>query len=308
MPRSSSHASVWPRMVPSCARMVRSFCQYSSSRAPTRAPAMMSEWPLRYLVAECMTMSAPNSIGRVSTGVPTVESTPSSAPARWAMSAAAAMSVTHQVGLAGVSIHTSLVRRAAWRRRWRRSGRRRRNRPSGPIAVAKPASQLRSDQYITLGATTWPPGASARKQAVAALMPEEKISALGPPSSAASVASAWSKVGLSARAYCGRSRSRCPRRADRCWPCGSAARRPSSQDRSTPLLVLRAKRQRRSCLSSGYRQLRVSYIARALYRIVAHPLQMQPIRPPHRAGRQMSVCPTVRREPSHRLGLEPESV
>jgi hypothetical protein len=31
-------------------------------------------------------------------------------------------------------------------------------------------------------------------------MPEEKISALAPPSSAASVASAWSKVGLSARA------------------------------------------------------------------------------------------------------------
>ena len=35
---------------------------------------------------------------------------------------------------------------------------------------------------------------------LAALMPDEKINALGPPSSAASVASAWSKVGLSARA------------------------------------------------------------------------------------------------------------
>ena len=35
---------------------------------------------------------------------------------------------------------------------------------------------------------------------LAALMPDEKISAFGPPSSAASVASAWSKVGLSGRA------------------------------------------------------------------------------------------------------------
>ena len=41
-----------------------------------------------------------------------------------------------------------------------------------------------------LGATTWSPGASARKQAVAALMPEEKIRAFGPRSRAASVASA----------------------------------------------------------------------------------------------------------------------
>ena len=48
--------------------------------------------------------------GRVSTGVGTVESTASSAPAAWAMLAASAMSVTLHSGLAGVSIHTSLVR------------------------------------------------------------------------------------------------------------------------------------------------------------------------------------------------------
>ncbi len=53
-------------------------------------------------------MSAPCSIGRVSTGVAEVLSTPSTAPARWAMSATAAMSVTCQLGLAGVSIHTTL--------------------------------------------------------------------------------------------------------------------------------------------------------------------------------------------------------
>ena len=40
-------------------------------------------------------MSAPCSIGRVRTGVATVESTPSSAPARWAISAAA---IAHKAG------------------------------------------------------------------------------------------------------------------------------------------------------------------------------------------------------------------
>ena len=41
--------------------------------ANTIAPATTSECPFRYLVAECRTMSAPSPIGRVSTGVGTVE-------------------------------------------------------------------------------------------------------------------------------------------------------------------------------------------------------------------------------------------
>ena len=84
-------------------------CQKSSLRAVTRAPATTSLWPFRYLVAECITRSAPSAIGRVSTGVATVLSTASRAPASCASFAAAAMSVIAQVGLAGVSIQTSLV-------------------------------------------------------------------------------------------------------------------------------------------------------------------------------------------------------
>ncbi len=161
---------------------------------------MMSEWPLRYLVAECMTMSAPCSIGRVSTGVATVESTPSSAPALCAISAIAAMSDTLQVGLAGVSIQTSLVTpgftaAATWSVLSVST-----NSTLRPHCVAKVISQLRSAQYMTFEVTTWSPGERARKQAVAALMPEEKISDFAPPSSAVSVASAWSNVGLSERA------------------------------------------------------------------------------------------------------------
>jgi hypothetical protein len=56
------------------------------------------------LVTECMTMFAPRSSGRVSIGVATVESTARTAPTSREMPAAAAMSVTSQVGLAGVSI------------------------------------------------------------------------------------------------------------------------------------------------------------------------------------------------------------
>src|ERR687892_19908 len=84
-------------------------CQKSSLRAVTSAPATTSLWPFRYLVAECITRSAPRSSGRVSSGVATVLSTASSAPAACASLAAAAMSVIAQVGLAGVSIQSSRV-------------------------------------------------------------------------------------------------------------------------------------------------------------------------------------------------------
>ncbi len=86
-------------------------CQSSSSRAVASAPAITSECPFKYLVAECMTMCAPSSSGRVSSGVATVESTATIAPTSRAMSLAAAMSVISQVGLAGVSIQINRGRR-----------------------------------------------------------------------------------------------------------------------------------------------------------------------------------------------------
>ena len=83
----------------------------SSSFVPTTAtPPTMSEWPLRYLVAECMTICAPNAIGCVSRGVATVESTATIAPTSRAIALAAAMSVMSQVGFAGVSIQMRLGR------------------------------------------------------------------------------------------------------------------------------------------------------------------------------------------------------
>jgi len=86
-----------------------SLCQNSSVRAVVSDPAITSLWPFKYLVAECMTRSAPSASGRVRTGVAAVLSTASRPPTAWAISAAPAMSVIGHNGLAGVSIHTSRV-------------------------------------------------------------------------------------------------------------------------------------------------------------------------------------------------------
>jgi hypothetical protein len=83
-----------------------------------------------------------------------VESTASFAPAAWAISAAAAMSVIVQSGLEGVSIQMSFVApgftaafRAAMSSVSTKS-------TASPQRVPSVASQFRSAQYITLEATT----------------------------------------------------------------------------------------------------------------------------------------------------------
>ena len=84
-----------------------------------------------------------------------------------------------QSGFAGVSIQTSLVSpgRTAASSAARSSVSTKSTRK--PQRLASVASQLRSAQYITRGATTWSPGSSAWKTAVAAAMPEAKSSASG---------------------------------------------------------------------------------------------------------------------------------
>ena len=141
--------------------MVLMRVQKSSSTRVTKAPAIKSECPPKYLVAACMTMSAPNVKGWLSTGDATVESTARRAPAACAMAAVAATSVMVHNGLAGVSTHTSLVlpgRSAAWMSAVLLMSM---NSTCRPQCVAKVISQWRSDQYITLGASTWSPGAKA---------------------------------------------------------------------------------------------------------------------------------------------------
>ena len=69
-----------------------------------------SEWPPRYLVTLCITMSAPRDNGCCRAGVAKVLSTPRRAGWPFNTSATAAMSVMRMSGLVGVSSQTSRVR------------------------------------------------------------------------------------------------------------------------------------------------------------------------------------------------------
>ncbi len=98
-----------------------------SSASPTTAtPPTMSEWPFRYLVAECMTMSAPSSSGRCIQGVAKVLSTTTRMPRPRAAATTAAMSTSFSSGLVGVSIQSMRV--------------------FGPIAAAAAFGSERSDE------------------------------------------------------------------------------------------------------------------------------------------------------------------
>ena len=75
----------------------------------TATPPVVSLWPPMYLVAECTTTSAPNSMGRQIAGEAKVESTTSEAPASCAICASAGRSETVIVGLDSVSVKTTRV-------------------------------------------------------------------------------------------------------------------------------------------------------------------------------------------------------
>ena len=109
------------------------------------------------------------------------------------------MSVTCQLGLAGVSIHTTFVcpgrMAAATARRSVMST----SSTATPQGCSSSSSHVRNAQYISLGATTWSPGLRAWNTLVKAAVPEANSSAPAPPSIEASTASAASTVGLSGR-------------------------------------------------------------------------------------------------------------
>ena len=141
-------------MAPLPARMAAIRSQSSSWRAATSAPATTSLWPFKYFVAECMTMSAPSSIGCVKTGVATVLSMARRAPAPWAISAAAAMSVIAHVGFAGLSIQISFVRPGCTTAASASVALASTKSTTTPRSAAELFSQFRSPQYMTCGATT----------------------------------------------------------------------------------------------------------------------------------------------------------
>ncbi len=82
----------------------------SSAELVATKPPMTSECPLRYLLVEWTTASAPSSSGRWRYGVAKVLSTTQRAPRSRATAARAAMSTTARPGFVGDSTQTSRVR------------------------------------------------------------------------------------------------------------------------------------------------------------------------------------------------------
>src|SRR5206468_3490515 len=105
-----------PGIAPALRRQDLIRSQNGSRRAASTAPASTSPCPFRYLVAECTTRSAPNSNGRVSTGVATVLSTATRTPDACARSQTAARSVISHIGLAGFPPRAAGSGRAGWPR------------------------------------------------------------------------------------------------------------------------------------------------------------------------------------------------
>ena len=164
-------------------------------------PATTSVWPLMNFVMLCTTMSAPSCNGFCRYGDANVLSTASRAPARWAMSAVRAMSVSFSVGFAGVSTNTSFV-----------FGRRARATLSGwdestkvvltPNRVYSVSSTVLEGPYMQSVATTW---ASAPRRVMytvlMAAIPDEAPSAPHPCSSRAMLSSSAAVVGFPSRVY-----------------------------------------------------------------------------------------------------------
>ena len=73
------------------------------------APPTLAPWPSIYFVVECVTMSAPHSMGRQFTGVGNVLSTMSGTPCACAAAAKRSISSTDSAGFAMVSPNTAFV-------------------------------------------------------------------------------------------------------------------------------------------------------------------------------------------------------
>jgi hypothetical protein len=199
VPRSTSQASIGPRIAPSAFWMNRSHSMWSS-RVATTTPPTLSLWPLRNFVVLWMTRSAPNSIGRWMYGLAKVLSTATTTFRLCATSHAAARSVSRSVGLVGVSRNSIFV--------------------CGPIAAAmasvldestyvKSSWYFRSTRsnsryvppYVLSVTTTWSPDSSSVITAPSAAIPEANANAALPPSMAAMLASRAERVGFCVRAY-----------------------------------------------------------------------------------------------------------
>ena len=190
-----------PASAPALRRQDRIRSQNGSRRAVSTAPASTSPCPFRYLVAECTTRSAPNSSGRVSTGVATVLSTATRDPGgvRELADGGQVGDLPHRVGRGLHPDEPGAARPDRGRHRGQVAG-------VGELDVqapgeaelgqplAHPPVQHPGDQHVVAGQQRLEHrGGRGHPRG------EQRARARRAPSSAASSRSACSKVGLSAR-------------------------------------------------------------------------------------------------------------
>ena len=165
-------------------------------RLPATTPAIRSEWPPRYLVAEWITASTPCSAARRLIGVAKVTSAARIAPASSAARRAGSMSNTFKVGLVGSSISTTLVRgRSAARQAATSEGSTKV--VSMPRRGSSSVSSTPVAPYRWRLATMWSPASATASRVIAvAAMPLASASAASVPSRAAIFAATDSWFGL----------------------------------------------------------------------------------------------------------------
>ncbi len=147
------------------------------------APPTYEELPVRNLVVELTTMSAPSSIGRTSAGVANVLSTIRGTPCAWAASATAGMSRMSASGLPMVSPKNATVSGSAAADQLPGSSGSSTNVVRTPNLANVEVSSVTVPPYSRGDATTWDPAAvSVTRAAWMAAMPEENSTVCTPPS------------------------------------------------------------------------------------------------------------------------------
>ncbi|MNY02362.1 hypothetical protein D3C86_1349330 [compost metagenome] len=198
-PRRVRKASNGPAMAPTafCRKPRRSA---SSAFCPTTAmPPITSEWPLRYLVVECSTMSKPSSSGRWIHGLAKVLSATQMMPRARQVRAMAARSVRRSSGLLGVSTMTMRVSSCRDASNAARSVRSTKLKRCPALRWRTLSNRRKVPPYRSLPETMCEPASSSSSTVEMVASPEAKAKPRVPPSRSATQRSSAQRVGLCER-------------------------------------------------------------------------------------------------------------
>ena len=183
-----------------CRKASRSRHSACRSSPPTIAtPPITSEWPFRYLVVECTTMSKPSSSGRCTNGLANVLSATAIKPCSRAICASAARSASFSSGLLGVSTHSILVSGRIAARTASRFARSTKVKSVFALRRRTRSNRRNVPPYRSSLATTCAPASSSSSTVEIAARPDANAHAVAPLSRSATQRSNAQRVGLCER-------------------------------------------------------------------------------------------------------------